>query len=166
MGTHDFDALRFVLGGDVREVTGMTSAQGFAAPGIEDQVMAILGLDGGALASLHAAYNLGFGSSAFDVHGTEGSLIGRTVLAATGVAELVLRTAAGERTIDLGPPRLAYEGTVEAFNAAVRGQGAPAASGVDGLRSIAIASAVRESAREGKTVPVLSMGDSTPGEER
>jgi 1,5-anhydro-D-fructose reductase (1,5-anhydro-D-mannitol-forming) len=43
---------------------------------------------------------------------------------------------------------------VRCFNAAVRGEGEPAASGPDGVRSLAVALAVRESAQTGRTIAV------------
>lgn len=153
MGTHDFDALRFVLGQEVGEVAAQTTFQGFAEV-VEDQVMATLRFEDGLLAGFHAAYNLGFGGNSLDVHGSGGSILGHSALTATGGGQVVVRTAAGERTVDLGLPRIAYEGTVAAFNAAVRDGGAPAATGLDGLRSLEIAVAVRESAREGRAVKV------------
>jgi 1,5-anhydro-D-fructose reductase (1,5-anhydro-D-mannitol-forming) len=152
MGTHDFDALRFVLDDKVIEVTGMTANQDFARAGIEDQAMAILLFAGGAMATFHAAYNVGFGGSAFDVHGSAGSLLGRGVLSAAGGGTLWLRDATGEREVEHDAEKNAYEGAVAAFNAAVRGSGQPAATGVDGLRALAIASAVRESARRRRPV--------------
>jgi 1,5-anhydro-D-fructose reductase (1,5-anhydro-D-mannitol-forming) len=156
MGTHDFDALRFVLEREIVEVAAMTAAQGLASPGIEDGVMATLRFDDGMLASFHAAYNVGFGGSAFDVHGSKGSLLGRMVLTPTGGGELVLRTAGGDREVDLGPAAVAYDGTVAAFMRAVRGEGSPAATGLDGLRSLAVAAAVRESAASGRAVTVAT----------
>jgi len=47
-----------------------------------------------------------------------------------------------------------YERSVSCFNAAIRGEGEPAACGVDGVKSLAVALAVRESAGTGRTVRV------------
>jgi 1,5-anhydro-D-fructose reductase (1,5-anhydro-D-mannitol-forming) len=43
---------------------------------------------------------------------------------------------------------------VRCFNEAIRDKGEPAATGVDGVRSLAVALAVRESAGTGRTVRV------------
>jgi 1,5-anhydro-D-fructose reductase (1,5-anhydro-D-mannitol-forming) len=157
MGTHDFDALRFVLGREIVQVSAVTVSQGFATAGIEDGVMASLCFDDGLLASFHAAYNIGFVGSAMDVYGSEGSLLCRNAMSATGGAELVLRTASGDRTIDIGPQAVAYEGTVRAFIDAVAGRGHPAATGFDGLQSVLVATAVRESAATGRAVAISSV---------
>jgi 1,5-anhydro-D-fructose reductase (1,5-anhydro-D-mannitol-forming) len=47
-----------------------------------------------------------------------------------------------------------YERSVRCFNAAIRGEGEPAATGADGVQSLAVAIAVREAAETGQTVPV------------
>src|SRR5262249_26051298 len=100
MGTHDFDVLRYVLGYEVVEATGMLAFQGFAGAGIEDQAMAALRFAGGAVASFHASYNLDFGVNGFDVHGSEGSLLGRGVLSAVGGGSIALRDGDGERPVE------------------------------------------------------------------
>jgi 1,5-anhydro-D-fructose reductase (1,5-anhydro-D-mannitol-forming) len=166
MGTHDFDALRFILGLEVLEVSAMTTSQGLAAAGIEDGVVASLRFQGGLLATFHAAYNIGFAGSALEVHGTDGSLSCRNAMSATGGAELRLRGAAGESLVDLGQQTVAYDGTVRAFIDAVRGRGEPAASGFDGLQSLLVASAVRESARAGRTVAIADVMAHTREESR
>jgi 1,5-anhydro-D-fructose reductase (1,5-anhydro-D-mannitol-forming) len=43
---------------------------------------------------------------------------------------------------------------VRCFNAAIRGEGEPAATGADGVRSLAVALAVREAAETGRTIRV------------
>jgi 1,5-anhydro-D-fructose reductase (1,5-anhydro-D-mannitol-forming) len=45
-----------------------------------------------------------------------------------------------------------YERSVRCFNAAIRGEGEPAATGADGVQSLAVAIAVREAAETGHTV--------------
>jgi 1,5-anhydro-D-fructose reductase (1,5-anhydro-D-mannitol-forming) len=154
MGTHDFDALRFVLGHEIVEVSAMSSSQGMAVAGIEDGIMATLRFEDGLLAGFHAAYNIGFAGSSLDVYGSEGSLLGRNAMSATGGAELVVRGGSGERVIDLGPQPIACEGTVRAFLDAVHGRREPAATGFDGLQSVLVATAVRESARNGRAVAI------------
>jgi 1,5-anhydro-D-fructose reductase (1,5-anhydro-D-mannitol-forming) len=49
-----------------------------------------------------------------------------------------------------------YERSVRRFNAAIRGEGTPAATGDDGIRSLAVALAVRDSAASGRVVQVPS----------
>jgi 1,5-anhydro-D-fructose reductase (1,5-anhydro-D-mannitol-forming) len=69
------------------------------------------------------------------------------------VGEVVLRTQKGEERLPLTHVNL-YLHALQAFHAAARGQGRPAASGEDGVRSMALALAAAESARTGRTVRV------------
>ena len=49
-----------------------------------------------------------------------------------------------------------YEINVAAFVAALRGEGAPTATGVDGLRAVQVALAVRDAAGSGRNVSVTA----------
>jgi len=64
-----------------------------------------------------------------------------------------VRDAGGEREIPVEHGNL-YSRTLEAFNAAVRGEGQPSATGEDGVRSLATALAVLESTRTGRRVAI------------
>ena len=88
-----------------------------------------------------------------EIHGSLGSLVGRDVMTQRPVGEVRLRTADGERVVAVEPHNL-YAHSLAAFNRAVQGQGAPAATGEDGLRSLAAALAVLEAARTGGSTPV------------
>ena len=69
---------------------------------------------------------------------------------------------AGQDTeIATGQPEDLYERSVRLFNAAVRGEGQPAATGEDGVHSLAIALAVRDSTRSGRHERVRSLDTST-----
>lgn len=152
MGTHDFDALRFVLGDEVVDVTAMTAEQGMTVAGIEDEVMGVLRFARGAIASFHAAYNLRFTASALEIYGTEGAVIGRGILAGSGGGEVLFRDSKGDHPLQLEEVMNPYEGTVQAFCDAVLNGGNPPASGEDGVWSLAIAVAAREAARSGHSV--------------
>jgi 1,5-anhydro-D-fructose reductase (1,5-anhydro-D-mannitol-forming) len=54
----------------------------------------------------------------------------------------------------LGEHENLYAHQVRHFNAAVKGQGTPFATGEDGVRSLAVATAVLESTKTGQRVPV------------
>jgi 1,5-anhydro-D-fructose reductase (1,5-anhydro-D-mannitol-forming) len=66
---------------------------------------------------------------------------------------VTLRRGSSEEGVPVEHENL-YERSVRYFNAAIRGEGEPAASGVDGVRSLAVALAVRESAKTSRTVRV------------
>jgi 1,5-anhydro-D-fructose reductase (1,5-anhydro-D-mannitol-forming) len=145
---HDADTLRFVLGDEVASVTAMTAAQGMSKAGIEDAVMGVMRFRGGTLAQFHDAFTVRHAYTGFEVHGTEGSLFGRDVMTQRPVGTVTLRRNGEDEDIPLEHENL-YERSVRHFNAAVRGEGVPAATGDDGVRSLAIALAVRDAARSG-----------------
>lgn len=154
---HDADTLRFILDDEPEEAVAMSGASGLASGGLEDEVMAVIRFRQGLIAQLHDAFTVRYAGTGLEVHGTEGSLIARNVMTQRPVGEVLLRTVHGEEALPLAHENL-YERGVALFNAAIRGEGAPAASGEDGLRSLAVALAVRQSAETGGRVPVEPNG--------
>jgi 1,5-anhydro-D-fructose reductase (1,5-anhydro-D-mannitol-forming) len=150
---HDADALRFLLAAEPVEVVALAQQGGMSSGGIEDGAMTTLRLDNGVVAQLHDAFTVPFARTAIEIHGTAGSIYARDVMTQAPVGEVVLRTARGEEIIPLQQENL-YVRTVRAFAAAVRGEGQPACTGEDGLRSLATALAALESARTGRRVAV------------
>ena len=153
IAVHDADTLRFVLDDDPVEVTAMSQSAGMAAPGIEDGVMGVTRFRSGVIAQNHDAFTIGHAGTGFEVHGTEGSLIARDVMTQQTVGNVVLRTEAGEETLEFDREDL-YVRSLRLFHAAVRGDGVPSATGEDGVWSLATALAFVESARSGTTVAV------------
>ncbi|MES2118006.1 MAG: Gfo/Idh/MocA family oxidoreductase [Pseudomonadota bacterium] len=153
---HDVDTLRYLMDAEPVEVTAMTPPAPDGSE-VEQGVMAVVRFDNGVLAQLHDAFDVPYAGTGIEIHGSEGSLVGRNVMTQRPVGEVVLRTAVGERVIALDQVNL-YERSLAAFNAAVRGAGAPSASGEDGLRSLAAALGVLESVRSGRRV-VLGADD-------
>lgn len=150
---HDADTLRFVLGAEPVVATGLVTASGMARAGLEDGVMAVLRFDNGVLAQLHDAFTVPHAGTGIEIHGDAGSVFGRDVMTQRPIGTVTLRDAAGEREIPVDHENLYVRG-VAAFCAALRGEGAPAASGEDGIRSLATALAVREACRSGRSVAI------------
>jgi len=148
---HDVDALRFVLGSEPQEAMAMTQSAYLATEGLEDGVMAVLRFSDGLLAHVHAAYTTRNTLTGFEILGDQGSLVARDVMTVQPVGSVMLRDAEGERPIELAHENL-YARGVALFASALRGNGAPAATGDDGVRSLATALAVAESARTGQRV--------------
>jgi 1,5-anhydro-D-fructose reductase (1,5-anhydro-D-mannitol-forming) len=152
---HDADTMRFVLGDEPAEVTALTQSGEMAAHDIEDGVMGVVRFRSGLLAQFHDAFTTRFAVTGFEVHGAEGSLVATDCMTQRPVGDVLLRTANGEERLPLHHENL-YERGLRAFHAAVRGQGQPAATGEDGVRSLALAVAALESARTGSTAAVGS----------
>jgi len=146
---HDVDTLRFVLDAEPVEAVAMTQCNG----PVEDGVMAVLRFANGVLAQLHDAFNVAHAGTGIEIHGSAGSIIGRNVMTQRPVGDVLLRSAEGERDVHLEHHNL-YAYSLAQFNAAVRGESSPAASGEDGVRSLAGALAVAEASRTGQRTPV------------
>jgi 1,5-anhydro-D-fructose reductase (1,5-anhydro-D-mannitol-forming) len=115
--------------------------------------MAVLRFDNGVLAQLHDAFTVRYAGTGIEIHGDAGSIVGHDVMTQRPIGEVLLRTADGERPIAVQHENLYVRG-VAAFCAALRGDGAPAATADDGVRSLATALAVAEACRSGRCVPI------------
>jgi 1,5-anhydro-D-fructose reductase (1,5-anhydro-D-mannitol-forming) len=151
---HDADVLHFALDDDAVEVVALSEQQGLAQGALEDAVMGVIRFRNGLLAQFHDAFTISHTQTGLEVHGTEGSLFGEDVMTQEPLGRLFLRKGEKREEIDLGPHENLYGHQVRHFNAAVRGQGHPFVTGEDGVRSLAVATAVLESARTGRRVGV------------
>lgn len=150
---HDVDALRFVLGSEPQEAMAMTQSAYLATGGLEDGVMAVLRFSDGLLAHVHAAFTARNAVTGFEILGDQGSLVASDVMTVRPVGSITLRDADGDRPVEV-PHENLYARGVELFGSALRGNGSPAASGEDGMRSLAVALAVAESAQTGQRATV------------
>jgi len=149
---HEADTLRFVLGDEPTAVHATTATHRLATGGLEDSVMGVLHMAGGLLASFFCSFATPYGPTGLEVTGTEGAVTTRR--GTGGAPGLVLEHAGGVEDVVLPAAGPVGEATVAAFEAAVRGEGPPTATGQDGLRSLDVALATLESARGGRRVPV------------
>ena len=150
---HDADTLRHDLGdADVVEITAMTASHGMGREGLEDTVMGVMRFDNGVLAQFHDAFTVAHTGTGIEIHGTEGSILGRDVMTQRPIGTVILRRGVREEIVDIGEPNNLYERSVARFEAAIRGDGQPAATGEDGIASLAVALAARESANTGRSV--------------
>lgn len=152
---HDADTLRFILDAEPVEAVGLSQSAAMAREGLEDGVMAVLRFDNGVLAQLHDAFTVRHADTGIEIHGEQGSIVGRKVMTQLPVGELVLRTADGERSVPVEHENLYVRG-VAAFCAAIRGDGVPAATAEDGVRSLATALAVLEACHSGAAARVAN----------
>ena len=121
--------------------------------GIEDGVLGVARFKSGLLAHFFDAFTCRYTRTAFEVHGTEGSLFGVDCMTQRPIGTVALRNASGEELLPLVQENL-YERSVRNFHAAIRGEGAPSATGEDGVRSMAMAIATLEAARSGREAAV------------
>ena len=152
---HDTDTLRFILQDEVEEVTAMTAQTGMGTGGIEDSVMGVMRFSRGVLAQFHDAFTVAHAGTGLEIHGTEGSLCATGVMTQQPVGHLTLRKQNQVTPIRLEmPAEDLYTRSVRCFHRAIRGEGDPAATADDGVRSLAVGLAVLKAARNGQHVPV------------
>jgi 1,5-anhydro-D-fructose reductase (1,5-anhydro-D-mannitol-forming) len=151
---HDADTLHFALDDDAEDVVAISGQQGLAQSGLEDAVMGAIRFRSGLLAQFHDAFTIKNARTGFEVHGSDGSLVGEDVMTQEPQGKLFLQRQEKREEVDLGPHENLYAHQVRHFNAAVLGQGKPFATGEDGVRSLALAMAVLESTKSGERVAV------------
>jgi 1,5-anhydro-D-fructose reductase (1,5-anhydro-D-mannitol-forming) len=149
---HDADTLRFVLDDEIVSVQAGVGSPGGDGDRPEEVIAGTLGMAGGAVASFLCSFVTPHGGSSLEVFGESAGL--RAWRAPGRPSALVLRTAAGEEPVPLPDAPPVGVATIAAFEAALRGEGRPTASGEDGIASLAVALAARESARTGVRQPV------------
>lgn len=144
---HDADTVRFHLGEDPAEVVAQMTESGLGQ-GVEDSCMSVWSMPSGTQVFAHDSFTHHFAGSGLEIHGTEGSIFGRGIMTQKPVGEIELVTAKGRERIPY-PNYDLYTQAMMDFDAAVAGKGRVAADGVDGIKSLAVALAVREAARTG-----------------
>lgn len=152
---HDADTVRFHLDEDPLEVCAMATTSGMGQ-GVEDSCMSIWTMPSGAQVFAHESFTHGFAGTGIEVHGTEGSIFGRGVMTQMPVGEIELVSANGRETVPFSAHDL-YAQAVKRFHEAASGKGSPAADGWDGVKSLAIAEAVKQAAISGRHT-VVSYG--------
>jgi 1,5-anhydro-D-fructose reductase (1,5-anhydro-D-mannitol-forming) len=150
---HDADTLRFVLSDDPLEVSAFTQGAGMASGGLEDGAMCMWRFKSGVIAQSHEGFTTKFAGTGFEVHGSEGSLIAKDVMTQKPIGSVTLRTAKGEEELTFDRGDL-YARSLGLFHKAIRGEGAPSATGEDGVWSLAAAEAALQSAKSGRAVSV------------
>jgi 1,5-anhydro-D-fructose reductase (1,5-anhydro-D-mannitol-forming) len=154
---HDVDTIRAALGADIIEATTLVSTQSLGQNGIEDTSMCLFRMSNGALVSTHESFVVPHGVTSFEINGSAGSIIATSVMSQEPVGEIRLRTAAGDEIIEPDDRENLYIYSLRKFEAATKGNGAPAADGYDGIASLAGAVAALESAKQKKTIDVIAL---------
>lgn len=149
---HDADTVRFHLGEDPVEVVAAMGVSGLGE-GVEDSAMSVWTMPSGAMVSAHESFTHPFAGTGIELHGTAGSIVARGVMTQRPVGVITLVDAAGRHDVPFDTHDL-YERAVGLFARAVAGDGRPAADGTDGVKSLAVALAVREAAGTGRRVRV------------
>jgi 1,5-anhydro-D-fructose reductase (1,5-anhydro-D-mannitol-forming) len=151
---HDAAAVQAILGTEAREVAAISCTQGEWDASTEDAVITAIRFQDDVLVQTHDAFTVGYADTGLEVHGTDGSIIGRRVMTQDPIGTLHLRDENGEQEVEPTDRRDLYDIALEAFEHAVRGEGPPVVDGPAGLQALAVALAAKEAAELGRTVAV------------
>ncbi|OMH29433.1 Gfo/Idh/MocA family protein [Motiliproteus sp. MSK22-1] len=157
---HDADTVRYLLGEDPVDVMAYAQNGGMAS-GLEDGSMTIMRMPNGALVQSHESFVVPHAGTGLEVHGTKGSIFARGVMTQKPVGEVEVVTDQGRRFLDIDHHNL-YVHSLAKFATAIEDGGEAAVTGVDGIKSLAVALAVSKSAAEGRRVEV-NYPDIPPG---
>lgn len=149
---HDADTVRFYLDEDPVQVVAVEQSESMGQ-GVEDNVMSVWTMPSGAMVQTHESFTHRYAGSGIEVHGTQGSIVARNVMTQRPIGEISLTDEAGTRAVSFDDHNL-YVRSMGMFAAALDGNGQPSASGLDGVKSLAVAAAVKQAATSGNPVPV------------
>lgn len=149
---HDADTVRFHLGEDPTDVVAMKTTSGLGQ-GVEDSAMSIWSMPSGTMVYTHESFTHAHAETGLEVHGTDGTITARGVMTQQPIGEVTLRFDGGARAVDYSDHSL-YARAVDLFTKACAGSGRPAADGVDGVKSLAVAAAVSQAAETGQRTAV------------
>ena len=154
LAVHDIDALRFILGRELRQVTALSVTQRLGGAGVEDAVVSAQIWDGDVVVAAHEAYTVPATQTLIEVHGSEGSILAVDALRPDSPGWLSISDRHGPRRLSIPHQANKYEQVVHDFCVAATTGGRPAATGRDGAMSLLGALALRESAAGGGRVLV------------
>lgn len=144
---HDADTVRFHLNEDPAEVVAIADETSLGE-GVEDSVMTSWVMPSGIMVQAHASFTHQFAETGIEFYGTKGSIRGRGIMTQRPVGSIELVDANGSKSISFSAHNL-YERSARLFADAIAGKGQPAASGIDGLKSLAVSLAVSDAAESG-----------------
>jgi predicted dehydrogenase len=150
IGVHGYDLLRHLLGSEVREVSAMVSAE----PGfdLDTTALALLRFDNDALFSVQVNQTVPHHRPDLVIYGSAGRVVLSNITRPDCDGTLSVIRGDEPETHQAVSSRRAYQDLVGAFAQAVLDGRDPSPSGVDGLVSVRVTSALAESARTGRTV--------------
>lgn len=156
IGVHDVDLLRYLLDDEVQEVTATTSRSGLLPGHLEDLAMTTLRFRAGTVASSTVSFSTPGAIRSIEVMGSEGTIMARDLWATNWVARSFVAAEAPTSGKWTSVPRSSITRR-QRFTMAIRGEGQPAVSGEDGVRSLAVALAALRSAERGEVIKISEL---------
>jgi 1,5-anhydro-D-fructose reductase (1,5-anhydro-D-mannitol-forming) len=155
---HDASVLNPLFGTEPLRVAALGVSQASWNPArSRDSVMTIIeyaadghGVPG--IAQTHDAFAAPYPGTSMEIHGETGAIVIGDAMTQDTPGTVELHTATGVESIEVDLSSDLYEIIVRSFEAAIRGEDRPTATGADGLRALQVALAVEESLGAGTTV--------------
>jgi 1,5-anhydro-D-fructose reductase (1,5-anhydro-D-mannitol-forming) len=152
IGVHNVDSLAFILGEYPEQVMALTCNSGMGE-GLEDNAMSLWRFSSGVTAFAHQGFATPFGEKGIELLGTQATLKGVSMLDQGAPGTLEMMSAQGDEVMQMQDRNL-YTDVLVQFHQALRGEPTDMADGEAGLKSLAVALAILESAKSGEMVPV------------
>jgi 1,5-anhydro-D-fructose reductase (1,5-anhydro-D-mannitol-forming) len=157
IGVHNADSLAFVLDAYPVQVTALTGNSGMA-DGLEDSAMSLWRFSSGVIVFTHQGFATPYGEKGIKLLGTQATLKGVSMLDQGAPGTLEMMSAQGSQVTQMQDQNL-YTEVLTQFHRALRGEPTHMADGDAGLKSLAVALAILESAKSGEAVPVRYDGN-------
>lgn len=148
IGVHAFDLLRYLLGAEVDEVSAMVDRE---VEAVDTAAAVLLRFHNGTLAYVNANQAVPYARDDVAIYGTDGRVLGRNLTRWGRQGTLVVTTGDGE-TQTPADTSGGYRATLRDFARSVAAGEDPSPSGLDGLRSVQLTSAIASSLDSGRVV--------------
>lgn len=156
IAVHNADSLAFVLGEYPEQVMALTSNSGMGE-GLEDNALSLWRFPSGVSAFTHQGFATPHGEKGIELLGTQATLKGVSMLDQGSPGTVAMMSAQGDQVTKMQDRNL-YVEVLAQFHQALRGRPSDMADGDAGLKSLAVALAILESAKSGKAVLVRPQG--------
>jgi 1,5-anhydro-D-fructose reductase (1,5-anhydro-D-mannitol-forming) len=146
VGVHVYDILRYILNSEVVMVSSFFDT----APGVMEKMsLTTFKFANGTMAHLNVNQATPNPHNDFVIYGTKGRITGRGLSRSRAGGEMQVTLDGGATRTQQYPAIDAHAACVVDFSKALLEGRAPAASGIDGIRSVQVTDAMGKSAREG-----------------
>lgn len=139
---HDADTIRFHLGLEPEKVTAVPQYSAMSQ-GCEDGVMSVWQMPEGITVQTHESFSHQYAMVGMEFYGEQGAIIAKNMVGQEPKIQLFTGGQGKEVGFITHDP---YRRLLNDFYQAIDGQGKPSSDGTDGLKSLAIALAVKQSA--------------------
>ena len=149
VGTHVYDILRYILNSEITTVSAMFESP----PGVmEATSLTNFKFANGTMAQLNVNQSTPNPHNDFVIYGSKGRITGRALTRSRAGGELQVVLSDGTTRKQKYSAINAHEACVVEFSKALLESRSPAATGIDGLRSVQLTDAMKKSAWEGVQV--------------